>query len=240
LYGGEYWEHPTDDRDGIRHLTVGSLAELEGGALAGSAHGRATERGTVVLRGDTEGCVTERHSEGWCEFDGKVSVVIRDDGETLLYVRQNHKYHGGRYVGVARAPEPSGSFSRIDQIAIPGWDPRGSGNLYFAAVSKLGNVLLGLFAVNEGIPGESNGDGPSYTALAASCDGVNWSALLPLVWSTGRNGRTLDQVSRPPLCTRARPLAATLPLSRKSLLRSAACGRGAAAPRRQFRGMGAS
>ena len=38
-------------------------------------------------------------------------------------------------------------------------------------------TLLGLFAVNLGKQGVSNGDGTSFVGLSISCDGVAWSPL---------------------------------------------------------------
>ena len=52
--------------------------------------------------------------------------------------------------------------------------------------------MLGLFPVNLGFEGEANGDGESFIALSLSCDGVHWSSLTKLVWTTGHHGRTWD------------------------------------------------
>ena len=186
VYGGEYWEFRTGF-DGIRHIMTGAFTEIHNALLG--------QRGAVAINGRTNGCVTARHS-GWCEFDGKVSAVIRPGGETFLYFRQNHLSHGGRFVGVTRADQPSGRFHQIEQISVLHWDPLGPGNLYFAAVQRnpvANHTLLGLFPVNEGREGITNGDGRSYVGLATSCDGRQWSALTPLVWSQGKSGRTLDQ-----------------------------------------------
>lgn len=185
LYGGQYWPGYAEF-DGIRHIIKEGFADL---------HDRLIDdRGSVVLSGRMEGCVTARHN-GWCEFDGKLSAVIRPSGETLLYFRQNHLIHGGRFVGMARSHHPSGPFGYIEQISIQGWNPSGDGNLYFAAVETNpvdNHSLLGLFPVNEGHHGETNGDGSSYIGLAISCNGLHWSALTPLVWSQGKDGRTKD------------------------------------------------
>ena len=114
LYGGQtgYDLFTRARLDGIRHLQTNGIANLRSGGLIG-------RRGDVVLRGTQQGCVSRRHSNS-CEYDGKLSAVIREDGETLLYMRQNRKSHGGRFVGVSRAPNPVGPFSRIEQLAIDG------------------------------------------------------------------------------------------------------------------------
>lgn len=190
FYGGEDWR-PHDWRDGIRHITAANLVEVQAGALTGN-------RGAVVLTGTHEGLTSQRHF-GFSEFDGKISATIRDDGTTFLFFRQNLNFHGGRHVGVVRAPTPSGPFGRSQLIEIQGWTPDATRNLYFAAVDwvPLENVssklLLGLFAANEGSTGLATADGTAYVGLAASCDGVSWSRLLPLVQSRGKDGRTFDQ-----------------------------------------------
>ena len=54
-------------------------------------------------------------------------------------------------------------------------------------------MMIGLFSVNEGIPGKVNRDGKCYIALSLSCDGVHWSRFTPLMKTEGERGRTFDQ-----------------------------------------------
>eukprot|EP00966_Prymnesium_polylepis_P131531 3042331-Prymnesium_polylepis.1 len=137
-------------------------------------------------------------------FDGKISAVRMHDGHFLLYARANLKERGGRFVVVARSlttaawGEGDENYGDFELLSIEGYDRNGPGNLYFAAVDQhpwiglFPGVLIGLFPVNRGVPGEGNGDGESFVALSFSCDGVHWSALEPLVWSVGLHGRTWD------------------------------------------------
>ena len=55
------------------------------------------------------------------------------------------------------------------------------------------SMMIGLFSVNEGIPGKVNRDGKCYIALSLSCDGVHWSRFTPLMKTEGERGRTFDQ-----------------------------------------------
>jgi hypothetical protein len=44
-------------------------------------------------------------------------------------------------------------------------------------------------------PGPGNTDGPSFIGLSLSCDGRDWAPLIKVAPTTGRLGRTDDQVS---------------------------------------------
>ena len=81
-------------------------------------------------------------------------------------------------------------------LHIDGYHSVRSGNIYTAVVRAHPldeTMLLGLFSVNEGVPGKVNRDGKCYIALSLSCDGVHWSKLKPLVNTAGERGRTFDQ-----------------------------------------------
>ena len=83
--------------------------------------------------------------------------------------------------------------------AVAGYDEGGPGNIYFGAVKAnpldgTQATLLGLFAVNLGKDGESNGIGKSFVGLSISCDGQFWAPMSVLARTQGaRSGRTYDQ-----------------------------------------------
>ena len=150
---------------------------------------------------------------GVCNYDGRLSLVAFR-GRFFLFARSNTKtYGGGRYVQVARSlhADPAAGFGSFSPLSIEGYDSKGPGNIYLAAVKRapgqLG-MLLGLFSVNLGNATEAarrrasgrlpsftagNTDGRSFVGLALSCDGVHWSALEEVAPSVGREGRTYDQ-----------------------------------------------
>lgn len=96
---------------------------------------------------------------------------------------------------------PESGFGSFQLIRVAGYDPSGSGNVYLAAVKLcpfgIDDMLLGLFAVNLGSASQDaalrgNSDGISFIGLGLSCDGVEWSSLVPISNTTGRDGRTQD------------------------------------------------
>jgi len=186
-----------ENRDGIRVFSADSLEELLAGAWLVPSH----DDSTLALGGQHAGCFTARRDNGACMYDSKVSLV-RHTSQVhgvvwLLYTRLNLKEHGGRYVQVATTQGDAirGPYGPLEQINVVGYDRRGPSNLYFIAVDNNpldASTLLGLMPVNEGETGLGNGVGESYIALSISCDGINWSSLTKLVWSTGREGRTYD------------------------------------------------
>ena len=81
-------------------------------------------------------------------------------------------------------------------LQIEGYTTIRSGNIYTAVVRAHpleSTMLIGLFAVNEGVPHTVNRDGKCYIALALSCDGTHWSRLTPLLYTSAMKGRTYDQ-----------------------------------------------
>ena len=71
-------------------------------------------------------------------------------------------------------------------LQIEGYTTIRSGNIYTAVVRAHpleSTMLIGLFAVNEGVPHTVNRDGKCYIALALSCDGTHWSRLTPYILS---------------------------------------------------------
>ena len=141
--------------------------------------------------------VLKHFVDNLCEYDGKVGMVIMGQ-RWHVFLRANLKLHGGRFVQVATSSSGIAGLrdSRLHQIEVEGYDKKGPGNIYFAAVDNnpLDNLtMLGLFPVNSGVKGAANGDGESFIGLALSCDGLHWSSLTKLVWTTGKDGRTYDQ-----------------------------------------------
>lgn len=141
---------------------------------------------------------------GTCEFDGKLSVVYRQN-TWFLFGRSNPQEQGGRYVQVTTSRHgPIGPWSEFRHIKIAGYNNGRDGNIYMLCVDinpldVTGRQLIGLLPMNEGAPGTLsventtfNTDGDSYIALTLSCDGVHWTHLVKLVSSDGYDGRTLD------------------------------------------------
>ena len=134
-------------------------------------------------------------------FDNKVSAVRRVDPDGsahwLLYARANLKKAGGRFVQVAKSVHDDlhAPYEPFQLINLEGYDRDGPGNVYFIAATNNpldSDTIIGLVPINEGSSGTGNGAGESYIAITFSCDGVNWSKVTILVWSTGLEGRTYD------------------------------------------------
>ena len=135
-----------------------------------------------------------------CKYDAKMTFVLWH-GRVIVWLRANIHVHGGRYVQVtsSASADPAGPYGRMELIHIDGYDPWGPGNLYSFAVNANpldDETLLALFPLNEGNVNEQanpgNGDGESYIAMSFSCDGVHWSTITKLAWTTGLLGRTYD------------------------------------------------
>ena len=216
-FGGEFidrgegeWEE-NDPRDGVHVLASESLSAVRRGAWMHPVHGyhrigccqhQVDKRHQFAFDGRHPGRIDARGGEdNIMMFDGKISAV-QWHGRFLVYARANMKERGGRYVVVAKSRSESAwgidAYEDFKLIEIDGYDARSNangGNLYFAAVDLHPieqDMLMALFPVNRGVPGEGNGDGESFIALSLSCDGIHWSRLTPLVWSVGREGRTYD------------------------------------------------
>ena len=139
-----------------------------------------------------------------CRYDGKMSLAeLR--GTYFLFARANTKAEGGgRSVQVASSASPMGPFGPFRLLRFEGYDARGPGNIYFAAVKAHPlfprSMLLGILPVNLGVdwgnePRSKWREGVSFIALSHSCDGVHWSRLVPIASSIGlhqRGGRTAD------------------------------------------------
>ena len=90
-----------------------------------------------------------------------------------------------------------GPYGPFEQIRIGGYDPDGPGNIYYAAVKPnpfddQRRTLIGLFPVNLGVGGLSNGDGVSFIGLSISCDGFFWGPFHRIVDSRSFDGRPAD------------------------------------------------
>jgi len=133
-----------------------------------------------------------------CFFDSKMSLASFK-GRYFLFARANTVDRGGgRFVQVASSMQdnPAGPYGLFQQLRIEGYRNIRSGNIYTAVVREHPldqSMLLGLFSINEGVPGKVNKDGKCYIALSLSCDGVHWSRLVPLLKTAGERGRTFDQ-----------------------------------------------
>jgi hypothetical protein len=104
-------------------------------------------------------------------------------------------------VAVSMGATPGSGFGPFALLSIRGYNPAHAGNIYLAAVNPcpfgIDDMLLGLFATNLGNASRDaelrgNSDGVSFIGLALSCDGTEWSSLIPIAGTTGRDGRTQD------------------------------------------------
>ena len=138
-----------------------------------------------------------------CRYDGKLSLA-QLGSRYLIFARSNLKEQGGgRFLQVASSASPTGSFGPFRLLQFHGYDERGPGNIYFAAVKAHPlhptSMLMGLFPVNFGIatdePYSKWRNGAGFLMLSHSCDGVHWSSLVPLTSTVGLHqtaGRTVD------------------------------------------------
>lgn len=190
-----------DLRDGIRVFEAASLEAVRNGSWWETDHESAEN---LIIRGRHPGCVTMRHHNGVCEYDGKVSVVHLH-GRYHLFARANLKVRGGRWIQVASSvgDDPFGPYLPFQLLQMRGYDKDGAGNVYFASVDVNPldpGTILGLFPVNMGDPEHyvdirhgGNGDGEAFIGVSLSCDAVHWSDLTKVIWTVGRSGRTYDQ-----------------------------------------------
>ena len=141
--------------------------------------------GTLVVGGAHNGCLEGRAAIWVCEWDGKLSAA-RVRGRVALYGRFNTaKQH--RWVQVAFAESPRGSFGGFTPVSVLGWSPctLRAASVYFAAVNANpvdADSVLGLFPVYYHHPDNSleNMD-LCYLGLALSCDGVHFGEMEKLV-----------------------------------------------------------
>ena len=189
-----------DDRDGVRVLEADSFEALQTNWLH-PLH-RTRSDSNVILPGNHSGCVTARYANGICEYDSLLSAVFLH-GRWHIHVRANLKFHGGRFVQMARSTgsSPYGPYEPFQLISIADYDPTpGSGehqyaNIYYlsAHVHPLDDqMMIGLMPINWGVRGQDNGDGESAIAMVFSCDGLHWSEIANLVKTRGIQGRTYD------------------------------------------------
>lgn len=160
---------------------------------------KRARKAAVVIDGRHPGCleVFNRYAP-ICFFDSKMSLTSFR-GRYFIFARANTVDRGGgRFVQVASTTEndPAGPYGRFQLLDIEGYGSMRSGNIYTAVVREHpldSSMMIGLFSVNEGIPGKVNRDGKCYIALSLSCDGVHWSRFTPLMKTEGERGRTFDQ-----------------------------------------------
>jgi len=208
--GGQHWlrtkrmevenNWSATHKRGIFAMKSSSIADVVAGRWL--AHRQQAIATPPILDGRHSACVERRPENlGVCEFDGKLSLA-RLRSRFVIYTRANLKVHGGgRYVQAATSfsDDPTAGFGPFAPLRIDGYDPRGPGNIYLAAVKAYPfdpSLLLGLFAVCRGderraptpAPGvdaynqsaDGNTDGRSFTGLALSCNGIDWSSLIEI------------------------------------------------------------
>ena len=155
---------------------------------------------TAVLDGRHAGCVERRSGFGGvCEFDGRLSLALLKN-DVLLYARANTRAEGGgRGVQVARRGRKGGPWSAFAAVDFAGLN--NDDQVYFAAINPnpalVEDALVVLApvaradgpAVNAGtlvaLAPVARADGSAYVGLAVSCDGIHFSALVPLLNCTG-------------------------------------------------------
>jgi hypothetical protein len=160
---------------------------------------KRARKAAVVVTGRHPGCLEafNRYAPV-CFFDSKMSLA-RFRGRYLMFARANTVDRGGgRFVQVAstQTDNPAGPYGSFQLLKIDGYRSMRSGNIYTAVMRQHPldeTMLIGLFSVNEGVPGKVNRDGKCYIAISLSCDGVHWSRLRPLLKTEGEKGRTFDQ-----------------------------------------------
>ncbi|KAJ1626777.1 hypothetical protein T492DRAFT_842900 [Pavlovales sp. CCMP2436] len=158
---------------------VNSFDDVLNGAWMTAEDERHTwKQGSMILPPKPAGCV-----------DARADPVAH-------FGRSNIKYNGGRFVQVAESAgaELAGPFGPMQLLDFDNYDSAGNGNIYFAAVNvhplDVG-MLIGLFPVNTGdLPYGADTNG--MIGMAFSCDGKEWSELVPLIYSHGIAGRTYD------------------------------------------------
>lgn len=126
---------------------------------------------TLQLQGYASSCQERRAKfAGYCEFDGKLSVV-HFRGRLLLFARANLGTVGGaRHVQVTSTDADLGTWSPFRLVQLPGVNAgRVDSNIYFFAVQVWHDRLLALFPAV--LPG------PSAAGIYASTsiDGVEWA-----------------------------------------------------------------
>ena len=134
-----------------------------------------------LFNGTHAGCV-ERRSRFYasmahlrtCEFDGRLSLV-RFGHRLLLYARTNPATHGQRYVQMTASDDGGRTWGRFSFISIGEYD-YAQGDVYFFVVMSNpahAGSLLALFPLAHKFHG--------CIGLAASTDGMHWSAPTPLL-----------------------------------------------------------
>ena len=134
-----------------------------------------------LFNGTHAGCV-ERRSRYYasmahlntCEFDGRLSLVSFG-GRLLLYARANPATHGQRYVQVSASDDGGCTWGAFAFVSIAEYS-YAQGDVYFFAVSPNPahpGSLLALFPLAHKFRG--------CIGLAASTDGLHWSAPTPLL-----------------------------------------------------------
>jgi len=220
--GGQHWlrtkrmevenNWSATHKRGIFAMHSSSIVDVMAGRWL--AHRQKAIATPPIIDGRHSACVERRPENlGVCEFDGKLSLA-RLRSRFVIYTRANLKVNGGgRYVQAATSlsDDPTAGFGPFAPLRIDGYDPRGPGNIYLAAVKAYPfdpSLLLGLFAVCEGDerraptppPGvdaynqsaDGNTDGRSFTGLALSCNGIDWSSFIEIAPTHSHLGRVFD------------------------------------------------
>ena len=172
-------------RDGVRGAVAFDL-DPSGGVL------RETFT-KPLFQGNGNGCVEGRGAalgkhdfRGWCEFDGRFSLVYWRDA-FVLYARANVRW-GTRSVQMTRSSDLE-TWDPWRLIDIDGSSPDADRNIYFFGVSANPVDADSLVAV---LPVNHPRAGLSAICLTFSRDGTRWSPLVPLLATKPIGPRTAD------------------------------------------------
>ena len=118
--GGQDMRPRYDSRDGVRLLSAPSLGAVRDGVWLNPSH-----EGNLLFEGSHAGCVTARNEDQVCEFDGKMGAAfVPSTGAWHVFVRQNYRQSGGRYVAVLTSTSGiSGPYGSMRALQIVGHVP---------------------------------------------------------------------------------------------------------------------
>lgn len=178
---GASWQFAPPGRLPLRASRLGTLSGDELAAATEAAGSSQWRSPRWLFNGTHRGCL-ERRSRfyasmahlGTCEFDGRLSLA-RFGGRLWLYARANVAEHGQRFVQATSSADEGATWSAFSLISISGYE-MAQGDVYFFVVSAnpaLPGSLLALFPLAHQFRG--------CIGLAASADGLRWSAPTPLL-----------------------------------------------------------
>ena len=185
---GASWRWSEHERCNLRQgLSSAKIAEPKPIAVPKQTQWRVRH----MMSGWHPGCVDRRSNRstlsgalpaGACEFDGRLTLV-HFRGRFLLYSRANLASHGQRFVQVASSSDLH-AWSPFRLLHIAGYHPS-QGNLYYWAAQP-NPVHEGSLLAWAPLVHRTRG----CLMASVSTDGINWSALRPLLPCRAHGERT--------------------------------------------------